>query len=296
MRGLVWGEPSALGRSDGDTRHMPEVPAVDDKAAGPAGQLHETRAALMERIAELERINGALEQRSRMKSEFLASMSHEIRTPLNAINGFAELLADQTFGQLSEEQERFVSRIIEAGQHLLQITNDVIDIAKVEAGRLEMDFRPLNLNKAASEAVKIIKGMARDRRIRVDLQPDPDGAYVLADERRLKQVLFNLLSNAAKYSPEGSQVTVVVRHDADNGSVLVTDQGNGISASDQERVFAEFERLDAASGVVEGAGLGLALSRKLVARHHGEMGIDSAVGRGSTFWFSVPLAVEPEEE
>ncbi len=247
----------------------------------------ETICRLRSRVAELERLTQALEQESREKSLYLASMSHEMKAPLNAINGFAELLADTSYGTLDPEQQRFVSRIAEAGQHLLGLINDVIDIARIDAGRLEVAPEPVRINRAIEQVALICRGLARDYDVSLRFDPDPADPLVLADDRRLKQVLFNLISNAAKYSPTGSVVRV--QAGAENGHVRIsiTDQGVGIRPEDRDRIFEPFERTD-------GAGLGLPLSRRLVELQGGEMGVDSKPGEGSTFWFTLPVARETD--
>lgn len=259
---------------------------------------HETAAEtiqrLRSRVAELESLTQALEQESREKSLYLASMSHEMKAPLNAINGFAELLADTSYGTLDPEQQRFVSRIAEAGQHLLGLINDVIDIARIDAGRLEVAPQPVRINRAIEQVALICRGLARDYDVSLRFDPDPADPLVLADDRRLKQVLFNLISNAAKYSHAGSVVRV--QAGAENGHVRVsiTDQGVGIRPEDRDRIFEPFERTDAAMRMADGAGLGLPLSRRLVELQGGEMGVDSKPGEGSTFWFTLPVARETD--
>ncbi|NSW57633.1 MAG: HAMP domain-containing histidine kinase [Armatimonadetes bacterium] len=252
----------------------------------------ETIRRLRARVAELERLTQALERESREKSLYLASLSHEMKAPLNAINGFAELLADTSYGSLDSEQQRFVSRIAEAGQHLLGLINDVIDIARIDAGRLQVDVQPVRINRAIEQVALISRGLAREYDVSLRFDPDPADPLVLADDRRLKQVLFNLISNASKYSGAGSVVRVHSASENGHVRVSVTDQGVGIRPEDQKRVFEPFERTEAATRMADGTGLGLPLSRRLVELQGGEMGVISKPGEGSTFWFTLPIVHE----
>ncbi len=256
--------------------------------------LETTNLQLQEQRAELELVNERLKYASNMKSKFLASMSHEIRTPLNAIIGFAELLADESWGELNDQQRGFVTRIIDAGQHLLQLLNDVIDLSKVEAGTIVLEPGPVPINELVEQAAKVIKGTARSAGVSIVTVPDESRPVATADERRIKQVLFNLLSNAVRYSSEGSAVRVIVQSQDEWVTVSVVDQGVGIAEADQERVFEEFVSLGAPGQNPGGAGLGLPLSRNLVRMHGGELELDSKEGEGSTFRFRLPIARNPE--
>jgi PAS domain S-box-containing protein len=259
-------------------------------------QIEETNRALERKTLELQRATAELARANAVKSQFLADMSHEIRTPLNAINGFAELLADPSFGTLNEQQRTFVDRISEAGQHLLQLINDVLDLAKVEAGTITLDRQLVRLDRAAEQVINIIKGSARNRQISIHLDVAAEEPLVFADERRIKQVLFNLLSNAIRYSPEGSEVRVKVELEGETARVSVSDQGVGIPAHEHERIFQEFVQLGDSNQRAGGAGLGLPLSRKLVRLHGGDIGVRSAPGQGSTFWFTLPIGHAPEAD
>lgn len=258
--------------------------------------LESTNLKLEEQRAELELVNERLKYASNMKSKFLASMSHEIRTPLNAIIGFAELLADESWGELNDQQRSFVTRIIDAGQHLLQLLNDVIDLSKVEAGTIELDAQPVAVNELVEQAARVIKGTARNASVSIVTVPDESRPVAMADERRVKQVLFNLLSNAVRYSPEGSSVRVIVESAGDWVTVSVRDEGAGIPEADQERVFQEFVTLGGSAQNPGGAGLGLPLSRNLVRMHGGELELESTEGQGSTFRFTLPVARNPEDD
>ena len=256
----------------------------------------ETGDELARHCAELAAMNEQLREMSGAKSRFMASMSHEIRTPLNAINGFAELLADVGFGSLSDQQRGFVQHIIAAGQHLLQLINDIIDIAKVEAGVVELDLQPTLVSGLVAQTVRVIRGTARGKGVAVTMAPSDEELVGLADERRTKQALFNLLANAIRHSPAGSDVDVSIRRVGDEIEFAVTDQGSGIAVADQERVFEEFVRVGSAANRAVGAGLGLSLSRELIRLQGGRIGLDSSEGGGSRFWFTLPASERPPDE
>lgn len=263
--------------------------------AEEAAQLESALAAAQRRCSELELANATLERAGEAKAQFLAQLSHEIRTPLNAINGFAELLADDSYGPLTERQKRFVAHISEAGAHLLRLLNDIIDLARFETGRIDLDLQPVMVTPLVEQAARVLSGLARDKGVSIRVHPERSEVVVLADEQRARQVLFNLLSNAIKYSPEGSEVDVTTTGEGEHVRVEVKDRGIGIAPADQERIFEEFVRLNDAEDH-PGAGLGLALSRELVRAHGGEIGVDSVPGHGSAFWFTLPLARRPDED
>jgi len=236
------------------------------------------------------------------KSRFLANMSHELRTPLNAIIGFSELLADQTFGGLNERQLKYVNNILYSGRHLLQLINDILDLAKVEAGSVELTRTLFNVATALSEVQTIVKTMAYKKNISLELRPSADVPSLFACEAKFKQVMYNLLSNAIKFTPDGGKVSVTadlqVAACADSIPVedclrvVVSDTGIGIKAKDHERVFQEFEQVDSSYGrEQQGTGLGLALTKKLVEMHGGRVWVDSAgvEGGGSAFTFLIPI-------
>lgn len=255
----------------------------------------ETRRAatfLEDQSDELTRLNTELERASEMKSQFLANMSHELRTPLNSIIGFSEMLLTEDLGPLSETQQDFLATVARNGRHLLALIGDLLDLSKIEAGRLTLNVEVLDLSSLLQEAAESVRAQIEQRRHHFDLEPPPSGVAVRADRIRVRQVLLNLLSNAIKFTNEGGHITVAARLDDGNrlARVAVTDTGIGIAPEDQKKLFQEFVQLDAAaSRRYEGTGLGLALSRRLVEEHGGSMGVESAVGRGSTFWFTLPV-------
>ena len=231
-----------------------------------------------------------LEAASRHKSEFLANMSHELRTPLNAILGFSEVLSERMFGDLNEKQEEYLRDINASGQHLLALINDILDLSKIEAGRMELELTDFDLLTAIENALTLVRERAGRRAITLLMNVDDRLGQIRADERKIRQVVLNLLSNAIKFTPEGGRIEV--RAVPVNGTVevSVSDTGVGIAPEDQEAVFEEFRQVGTAAKKVEGTGLGLALSRKFIKLHGGRIWVKSDVGVGSTFTFKLPLS------
>jgi len=242
------------------------------------------------RSAELEMQNRRIQEASRLKSEFLANMSHELRTPLNAIIGFAELLHDGQVDPASPTHREFLGDILTSGRHLLQLINDVLDLAKVEAGRLEFRPEPVVVGTLVGEVIAILRTTAAQKQIRLDTQVDPSVAQLTIDPARLKQVAYNYLSNALKFTPDGGSVTLRIKPESNERFRLeVQDTGIGIAPADLGRLFVEFQQLEA--GVAkrhQGTGLGLALTRRLVEAQGGSVGVKSAPGKGSTFHACLP--------
>ena len=237
---------------------------------------------------ELRRLYMELEETSRHKSEFLASMSHELRTPLNAIIGFSEVLREEMFGPVNEKQAEYLDDIISSGNHLLSLINDVLDLSKVEAGQVELEVGPFSLREALERGVVMVRERATEEGVQVELSAGPEVDVVEGDERRIKQVIFNLLSNAVKFTPTGGEVDVSAIRVNGGVRVSVADTGPGIAPGDHERVFEEFQQTDAGLEQHEGTGLGLALSKRLVELHGGRIWLESELGRGSTFVFTLP--------
>jgi signal transduction histidine kinase len=230
-----------------------------------------------------------LEAASRHKSEFLANMSHELRTPLNAIIGFSEVLTERMFGELNEKQDEYLRDIHASGQHLLSLINDILDLSKIEAGRMELERSDFDLPNAIENALILVRERASRRGIRLGSAIEERLGVISGDERKVKQVLLNLLSNALKFTPEGGQVDVRARLSNGVAEVSVTDTGVGIAHEDQEAVFEEFRQVGGAEKRAEGTGLGLALSRKFIELHGGQIGVESQIGAGSTFTFRLPV-------
>jgi len=239
---------------------------------------------------EIQEKSLQLERANRHKSEFLSNMSHELRTPLNAIIGFSEVLLERMFGGMNEKQEDYLKDIHSSGQHLLSLINDILDLAKVEAGRMELHLATFHLPAAINNALTLIRERAMRHRITLAVELDPQLGELTADERKLKQILLNLLSNAVKFTPEGGRITVTARRADNMVEISVSDTGIGIAPQDHAAVFEEFKQVGTDyTRKAEGTGLGLALTRKLVELHGGAMKLESVPGKGSTFAFTLPL-------
>jgi GAF domain-containing protein len=241
---------------------------------------------------EIEQKSRELETASQHKSEFLANMSHELRTPLNAIIGFSEVLGERLFGELNEKQEEYLKDIHASGQHLLSLINDILDLSKIEAGRMELELTDFDLPTAIDNALTLVRERAGRRGIALHQATDEDLGQIRGDERKIKQVLLNLLSNAIKFTPDGGQIDVQARAVDGSIEVSVSDTGVGIAPEDQEAIFEEFRQVGTADKKVEGTGLGLALSRRFIELHGGRIWVESQVGVGSTFSFTIPVTQE----
>jgi signal transduction histidine kinase len=239
---------------------------------------------------ELQRVYGELETASRHKSEFLANMSHELRTPLNAILGFSQVLEKRLFGELNSKQEEYVEDIHSSGSHLLSLINDVLDLSKVEAGQIELEVAPFSLREAVERGVVMVRERASKSGVTLASEVAPEVQVVTADERRIRQILFNLLSNAVKFTPAGGRIDVSAERVDGEIQVAVADTGEGIPLEDLDRIFEEFQQTDAGARQQEGTGLGLALSKRLVELHGGRIWVESQVGVGSRFVFTLPVA------
>jgi signal transduction histidine kinase len=244
---------------------------------------------------EIELKSRELEIASHHKSEFLANMSHELRTPLNAIIGFSDVLLERLFGELNDKQAEYLEDILGSGRHLLSLINDILDLSKVEAGRMELELGTFMLAEALDNGLTMVRERASDHGVILSLDVDDDIGVIEADERKVKQVIFNLLSNAVKFTQDRGRVDVIARLIGDQVEVSVRDTGVGIAPEDQRRIFEEFQQAPSgqASGR-EGTGLGLALARKFVELHGGRLWVDSKVGVGSTFTFTLPTAPRAE--
>ena len=251
--------------------------------------------------SELERKSAELEVASRHKSEFLASMSHELRTPLNAVLGFSEILLERMFGDINERQEEYLRDIWSSGKHLLELLNEILDLSKVEAGRMELEIAQVDVRTALEYGVSLVRERALAHEIRLTLDCGDDVTSIDTDELRFRQVVVNLLSNAVKFTPDGGTVLVRARIVGSQLLVSVADSGIGVQAADRERIFESFQQGGRGPSSEEGTGLGLTLSRRIVELFGGRLWLESAIGEGSTFSFSVPLtgvpgASEPEDK
>jgi PAS domain S-box-containing protein len=248
-----------------------------------------------ERTAELTAANAELAKVASHKDDFLASMSHELRTPLNAILGLSESLQEQVYGQLNEKQLRSLHSIEESGRHLLSLLNDILDLSKVEAGKIQLQIDTVCVSSVCQASIRLIKEIAHKKQLKFSLTFDSQVDSVQADERRLKQILVNLLGNAVKFTQEGGTLGLDVVQDASQNAVRFTvwDTGIGISPEDLPRLFQQFVQLDSRlSRQYAGTGLGLVLVRRMVEMHGGKVTVESARGKGSRFTVSLPLSGE----
>ncbi len=264
------------------------VPAVQ-RALREAAERRQS-LEIRQRSEQLELQNRRIQEASRLKSEFLANMSHELRTPLNAIIGFTELLHDGQVDPASPQHQEFLGDILASGRHLLQLINDVLDLAKVEAGKLEFRPEPIQIERVIGEVSAILRTAVSSKRIKLETVIDPTVSELVLDPGRLKQVAYNYLSNALKFTGVGGQVTIrVVAEGADHFRFEVQDSGIGVAPKDLGKLFIEFQQLETGrSKRHQGTGLGLALTKRLVEAQGGSVGVTSEVGTGSTFFAVLP--------
>lgn len=273
-----------------DIRTGDELEELGNEFNRMAGQLEDYTDRLEEKVAaktaELERAN-------RHKSEFVANMSHELRTPLNSIIGFSDVLRSEMFGPLNEKQKEYASDINESGVHLLALINDVLDLSKVEAGKMDIEKRPFSLKSTVEVVMQLVRGQCAESGVTIRFDAAPDVDVAVGDERRIKQVLINLVSNAIKFSHKGGEVVIATASAPGEVIVSISDRGPGIDAKDQAAIFDAFTQLKPAYAPKnEGTGLGLTLVKQLVGLHGGRVWLDSEPGQGARFSFALPHQTE----
>jgi len=290
----------------GNLDHRVEVKTGDELEA-LAKEFNEMTAAVQEarmgleqkideRTKDLKVSNQRLAEVSAHKSQFLASMSHELRTPLNAIIGFSEVLLETMAGPLTEKQAEYLQDILSSGQHLLSLINDILDLSKVEAGRMDLELTTFDVSTSLESALNLIRERANRHAIQLKLEVDERVGLFTADERKFKQVVLNLLSNAVKFTRENGMVRVKAVLKDENLEVSVSDTGIGISKEDQKKIFTAFQQVgDDYTTKQEGTGLGLDLAKKFVELHGGQISVESELGRGSTFIFTLPVRIPARE-
>jgi signal transduction histidine kinase/DNA-binding response OmpR family regulator len=287
-----------------------EMMAQIEKAEASLHKAHdELELRVIERTAELVaakkeveaysesvlRAKEDIERASRFKDQFLSTMSHELRTPLNAVLGFSELLGDVRYGPLTERQARYVNHIHTSGQHLLRLINDILDLSKIEAGRLQLSIERVPVDSCVAEVCGSLQPLV-DKNAHQLIQDVPHGLMVRADGTRFKQMLMNLLGNAIKFTPKGGKIELSARQQGDMVRIDVRDSGPGIPTEERQRIFEAFHRLKQSDKASEGTGLGLAITRRLIELHGGELDVESEPGAGSCFYFTLPSAERAQAE
>ncbi len=277
---------AAQKRAEGEIQEKNEQLNVQNE------KLQSQAEKLITQQQELVEKRKAVEKASQLKSEFLANMSHELRTPLNAVIGFSDLMMDEVPGKINDEQRECLGDILGSGQHLLNLINDVLDLSKVEAGKIELKLQDLNLAAVIADVAKTVEPMLDDSKHKLEVSVEEGLPQVRADRSRLKQIFLNLLSNAIKFTPPGGKLAIEASSAGDLCQVSVVDNGIGIKKGDRERIFEVFTRAETLSDAKkEGSGLGLALTRHLVEIMGGRIWVESEYGKGSRFTFTLPLAV-----
>ncbi|MBI4746416.1 MAG: PAS domain S-box protein [Deltaproteobacteria bacterium] len=260
---------------------------------------------VLERTRELERTNRELKKANELKGRFIANASHELRTPLNSIIGFSDVLLGKTFGDLTEKQERYINTILTSGKHLLHLVNNILDLAKIEAGKTDLSYETFKVKDVINEVIMVLKPLIDRKMIGLETEVGSDVDIFTADKVKFKQVLYNLLSNAVKFTPDGGKVQIGIEKLVNNAllpwafkgqeflGISVRDTGPGIRPKDMDRIFDEFEQLDPSKST-EGTGLGLSLTKKLVELHGGHISLESEYGQGASFNVYLPFVIDIE--
>ncbi|MDP2894284.1 MAG: HAMP domain-containing sensor histidine kinase, partial [Sulfurimonas sp.] len=251
----------------------------------------EIEAGLEKAHSELRELASELERAAKVKSEFLSNMSHELRTPLNSINGFSEVLYDETFGSLNVKQKQYVNNVLISGKHLLALINQILDMAKVEAGKMTLSLSTISMSNIINEISMLVTDLVHKNKLNILLEIDDDLPNIEADELKVKEALYNLLSNAVKFTPEGGTIGVQAKRVDEEIEVVIWDTGIGIAPENMGRLFEGFFRVDTPySRITEGTGLGLPLSKKLVELHGGKFSVESdGINKGTSVRFTLPI-------
>jgi signal transduction histidine kinase len=252
---------------------------------------------LQEKNIELESARSVAEKTNLAKSDFLANMSHELRTPLNSVIGFSEVLQDRIFGPINDKQMEYVNNILTSGRHLLSLINDILDLSKVESGKMKLELSDFSLRESLDASLMMLmeKALKGGIELHLDITPPAD-LRIMADQRKLKQILYNLLSNAVKFTPAGGTVVLSALRDGDFIEITVADSGIGIKEEDIAKLFHPFTQLESVyTKEYKGTGLGLALNKDLVELHGGRVWVESRFGTGSRFSFNIPIVQETDK-
>jgi len=251
----------------------------------------EIEAGLEKAHEELQELTRELKRAAQVKSEFLANMSHELRTPLNSINGFSEVLYDETFGPLNEKQKKYVSNVLSSGKHLLLLINQILDMAKIEAGKMKLALSNLLMKSLLNEISMLVADMVSKKKLEMLLEIAEDLPNIDADDLKVKEIIYNLLSNAVKFTPEGGKIGMRAKKVGPDVEIVVWDNGIGIASENMEKIFEGFFRVDTPySRLTEGTGLGLPLSRKMVEMHSGKLTVESkGLNKGTSVAFTLPI-------
>jgi DNA-binding response OmpR family regulator/anti-sigma regulatory factor (Ser/Thr protein kinase) len=277
---------------ESEHRRMREELLLADARASMLADLERKNEALAATNDALDQARELAQQESQFKSRFLAGMSHELRTPLNAIIGFSEMLERELYGSLNPKQKKSVGYVVTSGRHLLALINDILDLAKIEAGRADVQREWVALATLIDTVQGVVAPLVSQQGVQLEVEVhDPDGQPIHVDPTRIKQVLYNLLSNAIKFTPRGGQVRLMASTSEDHVEIAVSDTGVGISAENMPRLFREFERLETGANRPEGTGLGLVLTRRFVDLHGGTIGVKSERGQGTTFTVRLPRSL-----
>jgi signal transduction histidine kinase len=293
---LSWSLTGPVARMDAQFQQIAQGD-FSQRVAVPNRDEFGTLATNLNRMtAELGQLYQQLEAASRHKSQFLASMSHELRTPLNAILGYTELILDDIYGDVPEPIREVLARVQQSGQHLLGLINAVLDLSRIEAGRLTLDLADYAMQDVIQSVVVAVEALAAEKHLALTASMPPDLPPGRGDAQRLRQVLLNLVGNALKFTEVG-EVRIAVTAADGMFAVTVTDTGPGIAEAEQQQIFEEFQQAESATARQQGGtGLGLAIAKKIVELHGGRIGVESHLGKGSTFWFTVPMCVEQQRE